>query len=515
LRFFEIKMSKPHYQQLAKSLEKARNLSKDGFVKGTDLDRTTKAQLIASGYLTNVIRGWYLLSRPDVTGSSTAWYASFWDFLDHYLTDRFTRTGYCLSAETSIDIYTGETTIAKQVVVLTRKPSNQAIRLLYDTSLFLYYDKNFPEIIERKNALNLMPMAQAITCLNTNYFRIKQQNAEIALKTVSETDLSRALLQASSLTAAARTIGSLNAIGENKKATKIEGDLKAAGIIFQPENPFDRPPILGNIMVNSPYAGRIEALWKSLRDEVIANFPPPNRETTSIEIIEKIYNQDAYHSLSIEGYEVTADLIQKIGSGNWNPEQDLNDKHQADAMAAKGYFEVFKAVITCITKIRGGDKPGAVFEDELQSWYLALFSPSVQTGLIPATSLAGYRNGPVYIKGSRHVPPPKDAIPDAMNKLFELMKNEPEASVRAVLGHYIFGYIHPYIDGNGRIARFIMNLMLVTGGFNWTVIRVEKRAEYMDALETCGRDNTIAKFTKLIVSEMKYWKKRGPTVTGQ
>ncbi len=110
------------------------------------------------------------------------------------------------------------------------------------------------------------------------------------------------------------------------------------------------------------------------------------------------------------------------------------------------------------------------------------------------------------------VPPPKEAIPDAMNKLFELMKSEPEASVRAVLGHYIFGFIHPYFDGNGRIARFIMNLMFVTGGFNWTVVRVEKRKEYMDALETCSRENTIANFTKVIVSEMNYWKENAPTL---
>jgi len=191
-------MAEPRHQQLAKSLEKAKSLSRDGFLKGTDLDRSIKAQLVASGYLTNVIRGWYLLSRPDATGSSTAWYGSFWDFLRHYLTDRFTKTGYCLSAETSIDLHTGETTFAKKVVVLTRKPSNQAVDLLYDTSLFLYYDKNFPEILETKDGLNLMPIAQAITKLAPNYFRSKQQNVEIALKTVSTTALSRALLQSNS-----------------------------------------------------------------------------------------------------------------------------------------------------------------------------------------------------------------------------------------------------------------------------------------------------------------------------
>ena len=47
--------------------------------------------------------------------------------------------------------------------------------------------------------------------------------------------------------------------------------------------------------------------------------------------------------------------------------------------------------------------------------------------------------------------------------------------IRAVLGHFLFVYIHPYTDGNGRLARFLMNLMLVPAGYVWTVIPVEKR----------------------------------------
>ncbi|WP_211256169.1 Fic family protein [Edaphobacter aggregans] len=48
--------------------------------------------------------------------------------------------------------------------------------------------------------------------------------------------------------------------------------------------------------------------------------------------------------------------------------------------------------------------------------------------------------------------------------LFNLIEAEPEPSVRAVLGHCLFGYIHPYSDGNGRKARFLMNVLLASGG---------------------------------------------------
>ena len=61
-----------------------------------------------------------------------------------------------------------------------------------------------------------------------------------------------------------------------------------------------------------------------------------------------------------------------------------------------------------------------------------------------------------------------------MPALFDLLENEIEPSVRAVLGHWLVGYIHPYPDGdgNGRMARFVMNVMLASGGYPWAVIRV-------------------------------------------
>ena len=93
-----------------------------------------------------------------------------------------------------------------------------------------------------------------------------------------------------------------------------------------------------------------------------------------------------------------------------------------------------------------------------------------------------------------------EAVSDVMSVLSELLESEPEAGVRAVLGHFIFVYIHPYKDGNGRIARFLMNLMLASGGYPWTVIPVERRNEYMQSLENASIDQNIKPFTGFIAS---------------
>ncbi len=81
-----------------------------------------------------------------------------------------------------------------------------------------------------------------------------------------------------------------------------------------------------------------------------------------------------------------------------------------------------------------------------------------------------------------------------MPAFFDLLREEPEPTVRVVLGHFVFVYIHPYMDGNGRIGRFLMNVMLAAGGYPWTVIPVEKRDDYMNALESGSVKQDIESF---------------------
>jgi hypothetical protein len=171
-------------------------------------------------------------------------------------------------------------------------------------------------------------------------------------------------------------------------------------------------------------------------------------------------------------------------------------------MAAKGYHESFQAVMTSLREILGGQSAPAIINRDLPAWYRALFSPSVQAGLLPAYALAGYRNRPVFIRGSEHVPPPYEAVPELIDTLVALLAAESSAGVQAVLGHFLFVHIHPYSDGNGRIGRFILNTLLASGGYPWTVIRVEHRQAYMAALENASVRHDISDFTRFVVAEM-------------
>jgi fido (protein-threonine AMPylation protein) len=194
-------------------------------------------------------------------------------------------------------------------------------------------------------------------------------------------------------------------------------------------------------------------------------------------------------------------LIEKVKTGQWSPDENDKDKEHRNAMAARGYWQAFQAVKSSIKEILSGKNPGQIADNDHNTWYRELFAPSVAVGILKPSDLAGYRNDQVYIKGSMHTPLNPDALRDAIPALFDLLKEEQEPSVRAVLGHFIFVYIHPYMDGNGRIGRFLMNVMLASGGYSWTIIPVESRNDYMYALEKASVEQNILPFTEFIAKQ--------------
>jgi len=211
-----------------------------------------------------------------------------------------------------------------------------------------------------------------------------------------------------------------------------------------------------------------------------------------------VYVTDAYHSLSIEGYRVSPVLIERVRGGDWNPDADKEDREDRNALATRGYWLAYQAVQKSLRRVLRGENPGTVADEDHGAWYRELFAPNVTAGLLRTGDLAGYRNGPVFIQRSMHVPPNREAARDAMPVFFEMLTEEAEPSVRVVLGHFIFVYIHPYTDGNGRIGRFLMNVMLGAGGYPWTVVPLERRDAYMTALEEASVRQNISPFAEFL-----------------
>jgi hypothetical protein len=350
-----------------------------------------------------------------------------------------------------------------------------------------------------------MPLPDALIRVSPTFFTHNELAAQIAMRQVDITQLVQALLAGGHSVVAGRLTGALQAVGRVADANQLLVTMRAADFVVVVENPFERalPAIRGG-RNESPYVMRIRAMWSAMRDTVITLFDTlPRVDTRNADSlmsdIAARYVADAYHSLSIEGYRVSADLIEKVHSGQWSPETNPEDRRTRDAMAAKGYAETHTHVKALIDRVVREDAlPAGAFSADFFQWYLTLFSPSVQAGILKAGDLAGYRSSQIFIRNALHVPPAPEAVRDCMPALMELLEDEPHAGVRAVLGHFIFVFIHPYMDGNGRLSRFIMNFMLTTGGYPWTIVTVQSRTAYLKALEQASTYQNIEPFARLI-----------------
>ena len=501
-------MARPQ-EKLAESLEVLRELQERGrvAVRSRDLSRTHRERLQSSGFLKEVMKGWYIPSRPDETpGDSTAWYASFWDFCAAYLKERFEEE-WCLSPEQSISLHTGNQTVPTQLLVRSPKGGNKPTALPHETSLFdmrLALPKE--DNIVEKDGLRLYSVPAALVACPERFFRQASTDVRAALAMIKDaSDVLAILLEGGHSTIAGRLAGAFRNAGRERFADQIVRTMKNAGYMISETDPFESaPPIVLDIREASPYVNRIKLMWETMRGPIIDRFPVspslPKDTNAYLKHVEEIYVTDAYHSLSIEGYRVSAELIERVRSGAWNPDDDRTDREHRNALAARGYWQAYQTVQESLEKILDGENPGAIVDEDHSKWYGGLFGPSVIAGIIEAVDLAGYRNGPVYIRRSMHVPPPREAVRDCMPAYFDLLKQENDPAVRVVLGHFIFVYIHPYMDGNGRMGRFLMNSMLASGGYPWTVIPVNQRDAYMAALEDASVRQNIVSFTEFLAS---------------
>jgi len=494
-------------EKLAESLGKLKTLQDTGIVaiRSTDLSRVHRERLVSNGFIKEVLKGWYIsIPHDEQIGDSTSWFTSFWGFCSRYLTERY-GNDYCISAEQSLMLHSGNNAVPKQLIIRSTKGNNTVTPLLFDTSLFVM-KSSLPTVaeIEEYKGIRMVNLASSLIHSTPMVFTKHPIDCRAALMMIKDaSELLGYLLDGGHSTIAGRLVGAYRNIGFNKVADAILKTMKSAGYDVRETDPFEKPTtLLFNKKEHSPYVNRIRLMWQETRRVVIEAFPKapgiPNNTEAYIKKTAAIYTTDAYHSLSIEKYKVSIELIERVRSGSWDTKENEEDRKQKNAMAARGYWQAFNAVNESIHHIFKGENAGKVVDRVHGSWYLQLFAPSVAIGILKASDLAGYRNSQVYIGQSKHTPINKEGVRDVMPLLFELIEHEEHAGVRAVLGHFIFVYTHPYMDGNGRMGRFLMNVMLASGGYPWTVIPVEERDRYMSTLEKASVEQDIKPFATFI-----------------
>lgn len=137
----------------------------------------------------------------------------------------------------------------------------------------------------------------------------------------------------------------------------------------------------------------------------------------------------------------------------------------------------------------------------LSEWQIKNIHAIVLKGIDPKN--AGiYRKENVLISGAKHIPPDYIVLNDQMQALISWYTGDGiqlHPVELAAMVHTRFVGIHPFVDGNGRTARLLLNLELMKAGYPPIVIRKEDRLDYYDALDLAHTSDVHESFLKLVL----------------
>ncbi|WP_221892769.1 Fic family protein [Cetobacterium sp. 2G large] len=115
-----------------------------------------------------------------------------------------------------------------------------------------------------------------------------------------------------------------------------------------------------------------------------------------------------------------------------------------------------------------------------------------------------YRDQQVMISGAQHLPPAPFLLKEKMNEFIEWYSTKAQELhpvERTAMVHIIFVGIHPFVDGNGRTSRLLLNLELMNNGYPPIVIKNANRLEYYSALDKAHTTGENFDFVSLVVKE--------------
>lgn len=143
-------------------------------------------------------------------------------------------------------------------------------------------------------------------------------------------------------------------------------------------------------------------------------------------------------------------------------------------------------------------------EDEFTEWQIKNIHRLILKG-IDDKYAGSYRDQKVIISGANHTPTEPFLIRDEMERFIDWYNDEGQrlhTVERAALVHIIFVDIHPFLDGNGRTARLLLNLELMKSGYPPVVIKNQNRLRYYNALDKAHTTNDNEDFIRIIVEEV-------------
>ena len=223
-----------------------------------------------------------------------------------------------------------------------------------------------------------------------------------------------------------------------------------------------------------------------LKREIDQHRPFPKHLADSLH--EKLIIEWTYNSNAIEGNTLTLSETQVVLEGI-----TIGGKTVTEHLEAINHRDA----ILFLEKLIQGD-------ETLSEWNIRNLHALILKG-IDQENAGKYRTENVVIGGAVHIPPSHYEISSLMNKLLLEYKQEWQSLhpvTRAVLLHGEFVKIHPFIDGNGRTSRLLLNFELMQYGYPPIIIKKENRSRYYDVLDLAHTTMNFHPFLEFIAESV-------------
>ena len=473
-------------------------------------DQRQRDYLRKRGLIFKVSRGCWILKRPE-DEIDDVFPLLYWQAIEQILANH----KWSLRGESALLIYIGDQAAQKHLTIKTQDKTNRTISLPLDFEIELRHDPHFDERLVKKQEIAGRQIPAAIpelVLVDVNKSPLKEVRSFIA-----GTDFDRRMLAAIYATRPKPVIFKrlVELVQEAKRPElamalkKIIEDYTHYRVVTKQKDE-SKPAFEKPVVLSPPWVIRQEqqakefedALNKHLKSKIARIKKEPLGQLLKQARKHKKY--DTYHSTSLEGYRITPEDVDVLLSGRAPKEEKGKGaeylENLKNRMAIVGYSEAFDFILAGVKK--DFEKPH-ITEDFIKDTYSNLFKPSTDAGIVDYYNLTAYRNMPVYIRGARHAPPSHEKLPELMTSYTNLVDEIKNPVVRAILAHYFFVTIHPYLDGNGRTGRLLMNYLLLSAGYSWVTIKTDQRGEYFEALAKAQSDEGILPFGEFILAMLR------------
>lgn len=185
------------------------------------------------------------------------------------------------------------------------------------------------------------------------------------------------------------------------------------------------------------------------------------------------------NSISLDTALVTPEDVQSIIDGN------VEGVNPRVVSLVNNYLDSFLFAVTLASKKEPFN------ENDLKDLHEKVVNGFANGGL--------YRNVDISIKGSNHTPPSFIKVYDRMKKYFDIINDESnDVYYNIAFSHLQLMKIHPFLDGNGRLARIVLNYMLLKYGLKPITINYFDKERYFDLLEEFKVNKNIEPFISFL-----------------